>query len=474
MSIPPSFHHDQNLLSPSSRSPSTNQPSTSHSQSMPKLDTYVPPPSAFYPSFLGESELGYPRAPYTNNSNQSLHQAVNQSFNPYGGLETLASGQDVYRSIAVEAFGESLEQLSLQQDHELTNRSIKACFSDFEFPSLSRNELSLDPKHDLNPKHDAYQSNNAFEQVQEEDMCTPSAEPSTPPGGYLDPNCHFFINTPPVEALNQMHDLLKQKNVDVEVWWPCFKLKCHAYRDCSSVEFYVRVFQTTEEQRAEHGRLYAVEFQRRFGDGMAFHQIYNDFKQSYISSSPSNSPSNTTNSLACPSLDLPDMQCCKVQQESVLRSLMSMCDSDCVDVKAQAIMALAEMTCTANCELKTAMFSLGVVQVFIRGLCCKYTDVHRCAVTGLANMISCRRNYQLCDGILSDAEALDSMSELIRTGCPQVVRECARSFAFLVDTMPDKVRNEPCVKSCVQALLSSEDSQAREMAQHVQTTLSAL
>jgi len=409
--------------------------------------------------------MGYPRASYTQS---------NQSVNPYGGLDTLSVEQDVYRSLAVDSFGESLEQLSLQQDHEFNNQ----CFSDLDFPALSRHQMSMNPKHELsmNPKHEAYtsQSVNPFEV--EAEVCVPSAEPQTPPGGYLDPNCHFFINTPPQQALNQMHDLLKSKSVDVELWMPCFKLKCQAYRDCASVEFYVRVFAATEEQRKEHGRLYAVEFQRRFGDGVAFHQLYNEFKQDYLASSSAPSPKNAkgSNSLQCPSLDLPDMQCCKIQQANVLKSLLSMCESDCVDVKAQAIIALAEMTVNANCELKTAMFECGVVKVFIRSLCCKYSDVHRCAVTGLANMISCRRNYTLCDGLLSNGEALDSISELIRTGCPQVVRECARSFAFLADTMPDKVRNDDCVKNCVQALLSSEDSQAREMAQHVQSTLAAL
>ena len=140
-----------------------------------------------------------------------------------------------------------------------------------------------------------------------------------------------------------------------------------------------------------------------------------------------------------------------------------------MDVKANAITALAEMS--SKPEYKQAMLESGVVELFIQSLGCTYSDVHRCALTGLANLVSCRRNRITCTAWMQNEKIKHAMCKLITSGCPQVVRECARSFAFIAETLKDAVKDDACFRHCVEKLMCSQDAQARMHAQKAAETL---
>jgi len=153
----------------------------------------------------------------------------------------------------------------------------------------------------------------------------------------------------------------------------------------------------------------------------------------------------------------------------VLKCLLQMCKSECVDVKANAITALAEMS--SKPEYKQAMLECGVVEQFIQCLGCTYSDVHRCALTGLANLVSCRRNRNTCTQWMQNEKIKHAMCKLITSGCPQVVRECARSFAFIAETLKEQMKDDMCFRHCVEKLLCSTDAQTRMNAQKAAETL---
>jgi hypothetical protein len=347
-----------------------------------------------------------------------------------------------------------------------------------------KSELSLDPKHQLpvddNNVAPASSSSSASTEAA---AAAASSSPLPPPGGYLEPSSHFFVNSSsPLSVLQSLLSILKSSGVDCGLMLPLFKMKCEAYRDCARVEFCVRLF-AIHDERGD----FAVEFQRRFGDGMAFHNLYAETKKAFEqqtqaalnSAAADSSPAGAgaepppepivLSPLRCPPLDIPEMRCCKQVQCDVLKYLLAMCKSDCVDVKANAITALAEMS--SKYEMKEAMLQSGVVDIFLASLSCSYQDVHRCALTGLANLITCRRNTNTCQLWMQKEKVAHMLCKLINSGCPQIVRECARSMELIAETLKDQIKDDVCFRHCVEKLLCSQDVQARQSALKAQETL---
>ena len=389
-----------------------------------------------------------------------------------GDLSALTSHQEVYRSVAVDSHSyaapsafHGLANLHLsnahQHDDEHEDERSSALDAFDALPPSKRNELSLNPKYEQTIDYTVETSPEA-------------SFPPCPPGGYLEPSSHFFVSDAdsPLSTLQSLFDLLRDRQVDCTMCTDGWKMRCEAYRECARVEFLVRLFSTPSNPRGE----YAVEFQRRFGDGMVFHNLYAEVKKAWegqqsTHSSPTHNRT-VISPLSCPPLDdQPDMQCCRQEQQTVLKCLLQMCKSECVDVKANAITALAEMS--SKPEYKAPMLECGVVEQFIQCLGCTYSDVHRCALTGLANLVSCRRNHQACTVWMQSEKIKHAMCKLITSACPQVVRECARSFAFIAETLKDQVKDDVCFRHCVEKLMCSQDAQARMHAQKAAETLQA-
>jgi hypothetical protein len=288
--------------------------------------------------------------------------------------------------------------------------------------------------------------------------------PPYPPGGYLEPSTHFFVNEISLDTLQVLINVMKENHVDMEVVVGCFLHKCEAYRDCARCEFNIRVF-SIHDERGE----YAIEFQRRFGDGMVFYNLYNKCKkemEEYMrkkagGASPTVRP-RALSPLQCPPLDIPELRCCRQVTKDVLINLTEMCKSDCVDVKANAITALAEMS--SKPEMKEPMIQGGLVDIFLDQLGCTYQDVHRCALTGLANLIGCKRNTGTCQAWMQNEKVKHTLCRLVHSGCPQIVRECARSFELLAETLKDQLKDDECFRHCVEQLSCSHDSATRECA----------
>jgi hypothetical protein len=138
-----------------------------------------------------------------------------------------------------------------------------------------------------------------------------------------------------------------------------------------------------------------------------------------------------------------------------------MCESDCVDVKLVALTALAELS--MNPDYRKCMCASGIADVFINSLTCTYPDIHRTALTGLANLISCTTNVKTCKAFLQCDAAKQSLQALITSKCPQVVRECARSLAMILATLKDTVKDDDCLKHCVEQLSAQcQDSQVQQ------------
>ena len=425
--------------------------------------TSSPSSSDFYPSLISNNDL----------PSYKLSERPPPPTLPGGdfdGLSSLGQPQPVQRSLAMDVQWPSREHplnlgdLRLSDSHEPLAGSLDA----FDIPQLSKTK-KVEPSHPSTA--DSGFPRLAFN-MDNFSNCLNGLGPPAPPGGYLEPNSHFFTRNEPIVTMQHLCRIMKEKKVDCEVMVGLFRVKCEAYRDCARCEFHVRLFSVDDERGS-----YAVEFQRRFGDGMVFHNLYAETKRQFdceqrrAEGSTASPPSPVSASpLRCPPLDMPEMRCCRQVKCDVMKVLIDMCASDCVDVKANAITALAEMSMRE--EMKEPMLESGVADIFIESLCCTHMDVHRCALTGLANLIGCGRNTRTCQLWMKTEKVKHALCKLSKSNCPQIVRECARSFEYIAETLKEQVRDDVCFKHCVARLLCSQDVETRESALRAQQQLS--
>ena len=373
----------------------------------------------------------------------------------------------MYRSVAMDVQRPSRDPLNLGS-LALTDDAAEGSLDGFDIPRPSGIKKIEPTLPDSSHPRLAFNMDNFSN-------CLQGMGPPTPPGGYLEPSSHFYTDEEPVAVMQRVCAIMKEKRVDCEVMVGLFRVKCEAYRDCARCEFHIRLFSIGDERGQ-----FAVEFQRRFGDGMVFHNLYAETRKQFdveqrrkegvaVSSGPSSPTGSSMSPLRCPPLDVPEMRCCRQVKLDVMKILIGMCSSECVDVKANAITALAEMS--SRDEMKESMLESGVADIFIESLCCSYQDVHRCALTGLANLIGCGRNTRTCQLWMRSEKVKHTLCRLIKSGCPQIVRECARSFELIAETLKDQVKDDVCFKHCVERLLCSQDAQTRESALRTQEAL---
>jgi len=209
--------------------------------------------------------------------------------------------------------------------------------------------------------------------------------------------------------LNQIDFTVKQEK---------FKLKCVSYKNGSRLPFIVRIFTVDSSLESKQ---YAVEFQRRSGDIIAFSDIYRGCKshlerEGYTAT--------TTSKLAVRTAPPPlDVQVTVDQARDTMKCLLSMAGSDCADVKAKAMEALTEMS-REDGKVQHMMVKDGGLDMFIESLESSYEDVHRSAVSGVANLT---KDHEVASRQVMD-NASDSLYKLAHSETPQVVRESARAL----------------------------------------------
>jgi hypothetical protein len=304
----------------------------------------------------------------------------------------------------------------------------------------------------------------------------PTTSPPSPPGDYLEPNTHFYVAAEPQDILQFLIGVLQEKSVD---WCLCpnqYKLKCEAYHHSIRIEFIARIFHTPCPLAMPNDPpRYAVEFQRRFGDGMFYFQLFQEIHDAFSPIEANACPKRrqmrleAPGLLECPELNIPELKCSRQTTMTDLQALLQMSSCECVDVKVMAIAALADMS--ANPEFRLLMIENGCAELFINSLNCKYGDVNRCAMTGLSNLISCGKNTPLCDKMLQELSTIQAMEKHAGSKCQKTVRETARAMSYLCDTLKAKAKDDDCIQRIIRSLATSRDNSVRETAAHAQGSL---
>ena len=159
---------------------------------------------------------------------------------------------------------------------------------------------------------------------------------------------------------------------------------------------------------------------------------------------------------------MPDLQITVESQLDGLKCLVAMGRSDCVDVRCGAISALADMS--SEPSMREAMVNIGCVPLFLECIPCSYADIHRCAVTGLANLLL-NTERSMIECLFTDEAIKRSLCQLIHSQCPMVVRETARILSVIAKQWKDDVKKDSEFRSCVQSLSAHDDPLARTYAQ---------
>jgi hypothetical protein len=281
-------------------------------------------------------------------------------------------------------------------------------------------------------------------------LSSPESEQDEPPRvpSYIEPNYHFESTSNPTKLFSVIGEALQAADVHFTVKVFKYKYKCVCYRDGGSIPFDVRIFSVASTSEKK----YAVEFQRRKGDVIQFAAVYRELKdvlavKGHVAEFP-RPLSRSTFDLDLS--DFPEEEPTPEEYEETVSCLVAMFKSHCVDIQSQAIQALAQLTKGIEVA-KRAVFKCGW-SVLVSGLASSVDDIHRCAVSGIANLLQDNRDVGECiektQGLVAAIVALVS-SEVL-----QVARESARALANLgkqigpaaTDEFKQHVRNFPQVQ----------------------------
>jgi len=286
-------------------------------------------------------------------------------------------------------------------------------------------------------------------------VAPPDSEEDEPPRAptYIEPNYHFKSTSNPMALFNTIGEVLKAAEVDFTVKLFKYKYKCVCYRSGESIPFDVRVFSLGSSGAKE----YAVEFQRRKGDVIQFASMYHNLKAvlaakgHVVETSRSSRPSFDMDLSDLPEDEPPTT----AEFEQTVSCLVAMFNSQYVDIQAQAIQALAQLT-NGTEEVKSVVFASGW-SVLSSAVKSSIEDIHRCGVSGVANLLQDSREVAEC--VERTQELIASIFELVSSEVLQVARESARALANLGKQLGRAVTDE--FKQSVRNLPQAQDTLAR-------------
>lgn len=268
-------------------------------------------------------------------------------------------------------------------------------------------------------------------------------EPPPVPGGYLEPSYHFISRSKPSSLLASIPQaflaLLNKKavsyGIDYDVIPQKYKVKCIAYPlGEPKVPFVCRVFFLEPDDK---GKRYALEFQRRSGDVIQFSDLWAKCKRYFQENGFLVSDKTLPQRAPLPKLDC---EATEEQSRETLQNLLQMATSKCCDVKSQAVAQLCKMS-TEEQNQTLMIQEEGCLDAFIAAANCPDEDVHRCAVSALANLAHNRA--PVCRKI-ADKNGVQRLCTLSTSRTKEIVRESLRALLSLTQSLGSRILDDGC------------------------------
>lgn len=311
-----------------------------------------------------------------------------------------------------------------------------------------------------------------------------SARPPVALGGYLEPHYHFYSDWDANQVMINLHDTLNAFSpteeqvddtvsfrIDCEKNQAKFKFKCTAYSlsgGCAT-QFVVRVFSLENETSL------AVEFQRRSGDPVQFCTVYRRCLHSLKTSGCINKKSRLPQGdmFEPPKFEGPPSETAAKDAKETITCLLQMLSSKCVDVQAEAAGALADLA--ANPEMHKAILENSVVEAFCNATKSSSQTVHRCAVTGLANLTGAVAKADAARAVIRQ-QCIKSIVELTNSPCLQVQRDAARLLANMTAVGVPLCGNDAVeeLRTRLEGLRTSGDRRVRDHGDAILNSLSSV
>jgi len=477
---------------------SSDRKESSFSDSSSSQATNLSAPFRFY-----EDEFSFHQIGLSDQSNQtamyrSLYAQPEQSnVSSFSGQEpdvfrgsASMPEPDVHGSIHDMTFG-SLEQFSqLPQTNHL--HPLKA------HPSIYGSQQA--EQIDLNAAFQNHVSKTVVvvtEETNKIDNVTPPAAPVQ----YLEPYSHFYVESSNVSDLFSSLRATLHSSEDAMIDCNChadqFTIHCTTYSDHLSLQFIARIYSTDTPDK------YVVELQKRRGDGLMFHCIYKLVEKTLLHHGKSEVSTDSPldlNALAA-SLPVPSLSAFRtpelpasfattsVSDDShpnssshsspsrediveTIRCLLDMACSDCADIAINGIAGLASLSsskCALTRELLSAPEYLSSITPLLSSKC---ENIHRCALTVLANLS--QNSPSVSTFILQQEEAIAQLSKRSQSPTLQVVRETARVINSICSSVPSsQLIQQETVKHTVLRLAQCSDATAKQHATHASNYLTA-
>jgi len=236
-----------------------------------------------------------------------------------------------------------------------------------------------------------------------------------------------------------------------------------------SLTFFARVWRGEPDGK---GKRYAIELQRRTGDTLHFCEIWGLMKRHFIGKDLVESARKESRGFPKKRVApvLAEIEVTPEQIKSTLNCLVQMASSECVDVKCQAIQALAKIA-ISDCRSKEQMACENCLNILVASIESKMEDVHRCAVHALTNLI---RTSADIGKAIADKGGVKKVCELVQnTETVQVHRECFNFLESILSKLGAKSMDED-VRKTLKLLSASKDLELQQKALNLKKTLTAV
>jgi hypothetical protein len=343
---------------------------------------------------------------------------------------------------------------------------------------------------------------------------------------------HFYSKCSPALIRQHLEEICTQSRIDVMPGVDLFSMVCSAYVDHASSNFRVSIF--TDDKSAE--QRYLIEIQRRSGESYAFHEAMSGIRSSLYERKvieKSTSPvkrswsdkakaaiAARTKSCEPDALDRLNAQSAdgcvlrsvlahqerSIQKPASAYSAFPIVETDDVvvasvnhavrlaaspyeDIKSEAIRAMAGMANQEQSQ-RALLASIGAdgrrgesVKVTVACLRSVTPDVHRCAASTLANLLSAPIS-DVADSARELVESHGGADEMFRLilreksetnpdyapVSPQVIRECARALVALYgDSSASSIPHNSQAVRAIQKMHAHYCPVVREYAEHLES-----
>jgi len=255
-----------------------------------------------------------------------------------------------------------------------------------------------------------------------------------------------------VETLNLIVQL--GFSVDHELESDKFLITCSAFKAGEAkIQFRAQIFRLAPDSS---GKRCAVEYQRKSGGCIAFSEIWTTCKSYFQKNGYVSSPKRTTTFQPFDISAALEVEVSDDDIRNTIQNLLEMANSQFLDVKMEAILALTKMSLDDS-KTRRVMIKEGCIDIFLQCMTSEVEDISRNAVNGLANLLQGKERESLCKQIARKGIVKTLSTVVASNETTQIKRECSRALVCLACSLGPSIIDDD-FETMRKALSDSRDA----------------